>query len=186
MSHNDDHNGTLYFGGAVVAVLMLGFLVKIIKALFMELALVFTAIGKMASAFITMAWYVAQVAGLLALAVLAIYAAWYFSLKYYRMVKRGTELKEYVETRLLESESTLEASLSEFKKQTRFELQQMRSELDQALKKSEVTPQPLSTEVIQQTPNQEDNDLAATNSDSLNNEMTIQEPTRPTDIANPF
>ncbi len=186
MSHNDDHNGTWYFGGAVVAVLMLGFLVKILNALFMELALVFTAIGKMAAAFITMAWYVTQVIGLLALAVLAIYTAWYFSLKYYRMVKRGTELKEHVENRLLESESKLEESLAEFKRQTRFEIQQMQSELDLALKKSEVTPQPLSTEVIQQTPNQEDNCLTATNSDSLNNEMTIQEPTRPTDIANPF
>lgn len=183
MSHNDDHNGTLYFGGAVVAVLMLGFLVKILNALFMELALVFTAIGKMASAFITMAWYVAQVAGLLALAVLAIYAAWYFSLNYYRMVKRGTELKEYIETRLLESESTLDASLTEFKKQTRFEIQQMRSELDQALKKSEVVP----TEGNQQpVSNQEDNGLDISNNNSLNNDMTIQEPTRPTDIANPF
>lgn len=184
MSHNDDHNGTLYFGGAVVAVLMLGFLVKIIKALFIELALVFTAIGKMAAAFITMAWYVTQVIGLLALAVLAIYAAWYFSLKYYRMVKRGTELKEFIETRLLESESKLEESLTEFKRQTRFEIQQMRSELDLALKKAEVTPQPLSTEVIQQTPNKDDNSLTV--ADSINNEMTIQEPTRPTDIANPF
>lgn len=184
MSHNDDHNGTLYFGGAVVAVLMLGFLVKIIKALFIELALVFSAIAKMAASFITMAWYVAQVAGLLALAVLAIYAAWYFSLKYYCMVKRGTELKEYIETRLLESESKLEESLTEFKRQTRFEIQQMRSELDLALKKSEVTPQPLSTEVVQKTPNQDDNGLTV--ADSNNNEMTIQEPTRPRDIANPF
>lgn len=181
MSHNDDRNGTLYFGGAVVAVLILGFLVKITKALFMELALVFTAIGKMASAFITMAWYVAQVAGLLALAVLAIYTAWYFSLKYYRMVKRGTELREYIETRLSENECILESSLAEFKKQTRFEIQQMRSELDQALKKSEVVP----TEGNQQpVSNQADNSLTV--SDSNNNETTIQEPTRPTDIANPF
>ncbi len=102
------------------------------------------------------------------------------------MVKRGTELKEYVEARLLEAESKLEESLSEFKRQTRFEIQQMQSELDQTLKKSEVIPQPLSTEVVPQTPNQEDNCLSATNSDSLNNEMTIQEPTRPTDITNPF
>lgn len=186
MSHHDDHNGTWYFGGAVVAVLMLGFLVKILKALFMELALVFSAIAKMAASFITMAWYIAQVVGLLALAVLVIYAAWYFSLKYYRMVKRGTELKEYVEARLLEAESKLEESLSEFKRQAHFEIQQMQSELDQALKKSKVTPQPLSTEAIQQTPNQEDNGLAVADSDSLNNEMTIQEPTRPTDITNPF
>lgn len=186
MSHHDDHNGTWYFGGAVVAVLMLGFLVKILKALFMELALVFSAIAKMAASFITMAWYVAQVLGLISIAVLVIYATWYFSLKYYRMVKRGTELKEYVEARLLEAESKLTESLSEFKRQTRFEIQQMQSELDQALKKSEVTPQPLNTEVVPQTPNHEDNCLAAANSDSLNNEMTIQEPTRPTDIANPF
>lgn len=185
MSHHDDHNGTWYFGGAVVAVLMLGFLVKILKALFIELTLMFSAIGKMAASFITMAWYVAQVAGLISIAVLVIYAAWYFSLKYHRMVKRGTELKEYVEARLLEAESKLEESLSEFKQQSYFELQQMRSELDLALKKSEVIPQPLSTEANQHF-DQEDNCLAATNSDSLNNEMTIQEPTRPTDITNPF
>lgn len=57
----------------------------------------------------------------------------------------------------------------------------MRSELDQALKKSEVVP----TEGNQQpVSNQADNSLIV--ADSNNNETTIQEPTRPTDIANPF
>ncbi len=37
MSHNDDNSGMLYFGGIVVVVLIVGFLIKILKSIMIEL-----------------------------------------------------------------------------------------------------------------------------------------------------
>lgn len=185
MSHNDN-SGTLYFGGAVVAIIMLGFLIKILKSILLELSSLFTAFGKMAASFISMAWQLALIAGLIALAGFAIYAAWYFSLKYYRMVKQGTELREQVEARLSDTEYRLEESYSEFRRQVRLEVQQLKLELEQALKKSEVAPSAEPSDKSFQASEstaQPENELTTKNESS---NLTIQEPTRPKDISNPF
>lgn len=46
MSHNDDNSGILYAGGIVVFIIVVGFLIKILKTIVIELSALFTAIAK--------------------------------------------------------------------------------------------------------------------------------------------
>ena len=105
MSQNNDSSGMLYAGGIVVFIIVVGVLIKILKAIVIELSALCTAIAKMASAFISMAWQITQVVGLLSLGVLAIYAAWVFSKKYYQLVKDATDVKEQIENRFSDAGS---------------------------------------------------------------------------------
>ena len=73
MSQNNDNGELLFIGGIVTVVLVIGFLIKILKTIMIELSALFLAIGKMAAAFISMAWQITQVLGLLSLGILAIY-----------------------------------------------------------------------------------------------------------------
>jgi hypothetical protein len=76
MSHNDDNSGMVYFGGVAVALIMVVFVINALKAIMNELSILFTAIAKMTFAFISMAFNIAQVLGLLALGCFSLYAAW--------------------------------------------------------------------------------------------------------------
>ncbi len=140
MSHNNDNSEMLYFGGIVVIVIVVGFLIKILKAIMLELSLLFVAIGKAASAFIMMAWQIAQVLGLLSLGVAAIYAAWIFSKKYYQVVKDATDVKEQIENRFSDLHSEFTDSFKKLRRDAACEINQMRQELDEALKRTEVVP----------------------------------------------
>lgn len=199
MSHNDDNSGMLYFGGIVVVVLIVGFLIKVLKSIMIELSLLFTAIGKMASAFILMAWQIAQVVGLLALGVAAIYAAWVFSKKYYQLVKDATKVKAQIESRFSSLQRELNDSFKNLRRDAIREISQMRQELDEALKRSEVVPgnsdstqqaketvntaiEPATTEVTSELPPSTETQLA----DSSVNQPTTQIQDAPKDISNPF
>lgn len=199
MSHNDDNSGMLYFGGIVVVVIIVGFLIKVLKSIMIELSLLFTAIGKMASAFILMAWQIAQVVGLLALGVAAIYAAWVFSKKYYQLVKDATEVKAQIESRFSSLQRELNDSFKSLRRDALREIAQMRAELDEALKRSEVAPdnsdstqptneatnaaiEPATTEVASELTSSVDAQLA----DSSVNQPTTQIQDAPKDISNPF
>lgn len=198
MSHNDDNSGMLYFGGIVVVVLIVGFLIKILKSIMIELSLLFTAIGKMASAFILMAWQIAQVVGLLALGVAAIYAAWVFSKKYYQLVKDATEVKAQIESRFSSLQRELNDSFKSLRRDALREIAQIRAELDEALKRSEVVPdnsdsaqptsetantsvEPATTDIINQPTPSSDAQLAY---EPTNQTTQIQD--APKDISNPF
>lgn len=102
MNQNNNNDGVFYIGGIVVVIIMLGFLTKILKNVANELSQLFTAIGKMSLSFLGMAWQIAILLGTLSLGVAAIWAAWYFTKKYYQMVKDGTEVKEQIESRFSE------------------------------------------------------------------------------------
>ena len=199
MSHNDDNSGMLYFGGIVVVVLIVGFLIKVLKSIMIELSLLFTAIGKMASAFILMAWQIAQVVGLLALGVAAIYAAWVFSKKYYQLVKDATEVKAQIESRFSSLQRELNDSFKSLRRDALREINQMRQELDEALKRSEVVPdnsdstqstsetastsvESATTDIINQPTPSSDTQLA----DESANQPTTQIQDAPKDISNPF
>lgn len=199
MSHNDDNSGMLYFGGIVVVVLIVGFLIKILKSIMIELSLLFTAIGKMASAFILMAWQIAQVVGLLALGVAAIYAAWVFSKKYYEVVKNATEIKEQLENRFSALQRELNDSFKSLRRDAIREISQMRQELDEALKQSEVVPDnpssnQIAIEVVSTSTDVVTNEVAgelipstdARLADSSVNQPTTQIQDAPKDISNPF
>lgn len=199
MSHNDDNSGMLYFGGIVVVVLIVGFLIKILKSILIELSLLFAAIGKMASAFILMAWQIAQVAGLLALGVAAIYAAWVFSKKYYSVVKNATEIKEQLESRFTELQRELNDSFKSLRRDASREIGQMRQELDEALKRSEVVPDnpssnQIATEMVGTSADAVTSEVAgelisstdAQLADSSVNQPTTQIQDAPKDISNPF
>tara|TARA_B110001454_G_scaffold219198_1_gene251693 strand:- start:276587 stop:277156 length:570 start_codon:yes stop_codon:yes gene_type:complete len=189
MSHNNDNSGMLYIGGIAVIIIIIGFLIKILKSIMIELSQLFTAIGKMAEAFISMAWQIAQIMGLLALGVAAIYAAWIFSKKYYKLVKDATEVKAQIENRFSNLQSEFEDAFNLLKRNAIREISQMRKELDDALKRSEVVPEipSISTE----SPTTSDsNQLAASIANQSNDEQTHQLTTQlqdaPKDISNPF
>lgn len=176
MSHNNDNSGMLYLGGIAVIVIMVGFLIKILKEIMIELSLLFAAIGKMASSFMAMAWQVALVLGLLSLGVLAIYAAWIFSKKYYQLVKDATEVKKQIENRFLELHTEFEDSFKRLHQNAAREIKQMRKELDEALKRSEVAPEAPTA-------------VATTNPQSTNEpkvQIAPQLQDAPKDISNPF
>ncbi len=189
MSHNNDNSGMLYIGGIAVIIIIFGFLIKILKSIMIELSLLFTAIGKMAEAFISMAWQIAQVMGLLALGVAAIYAAWIFSKKYYQLVKDATEVKEQIENRFSNLHAEFENAFNLLKRNASREISQMRKELDEALKRSEVVPEIVSIST-ESTNNSDSNQLADSTTNQLNDEQTHQPMTQlqdtPKDISNPF
>jgi hypothetical protein len=189
MSHNDDNSGMLYIGGIAVIIIIFGFLIKILKSIMIELSLLFTAIGKMAEAFISMAWQIAQVLGLLALGVAVIYAAWIFSKKYYKLVKDATEVKEQIENRFSNLHAEFEDSFNLLKRNASREINQMRKELDEALKRSEVVPEIASMPA--ELPTTSDScQLADSTVNQSNDEQTYQPTTQlqdtPKDISNPF
>jgi len=190
MSHNDDNSGMLYFGGLVVIVIVVGVLIKILKSIMIELSLLFTAIGKAASAFILMAWQIAQVLGLLALGVAAIYAAWVFSKKYYQLVKDATEVKAQIEVRFSELRYELDNSFKNLRRDAIREIDQMRFELDEALKRSEVVPDSsdsnqLTNESVNTSAEATAIETAGEFTQSTDEVMTQIQDT-PKDISNPF
>lgn len=206
MSHNNDNSGMLNAGGIVVFIIVIGFLIKILKTIAIELSVLFTSIAKMASAFISMAWQIAQVVGLLSLGVLAIYAAWVFSKKYYQLVKDATEIKEQIENRFSDLQTELRDSYKILKRDAVREIIQMRKELDEALRRSEVVPvdqaklesasgaDGAAKEAATKSTNQvdassTDEQTAGTKQQSTNgeiNQTTTQIQDAPKDISNPF
>lgn len=180
MSHNNDNSGMIYIGGIVVIIIMVGFVIKILKAIMIELSELFVSIGKMAASFMTMAGQVALVLGLLSLGIAAIYAAWVFSKKYYQLVKDATAIKEQMENRFSDLHFEFESSFNRLNREAAREINKMRIELDKALKGTEVTPQ------LPEKPSQ---DLATIASPS-NNEITPSDQPQiqdtPKDISNPF
>lgn len=189
MSHNNDNSGMLYFGGIAVIVIMLGFLIKILKEIMIELSLLFAAIGKMASSFMTMAWQIALVLGLLSLGVLAIYAAWIFSKKYYQLVKDATEVKKQIENRFLELHTEFEDSFKRLHQNAAREIKQMRKELDEALKRSEVVPNGSTSGATASNAANASPAVATTNPQSTNEpkvQIVPQLQDAPKDISNPF
>lgn len=199
MSHNDDNSGMLYIGGIVVIVVVVGLLIKVLKAIMVELSLLFTAICKAASAFMTMAWQIALVLCLLALGMAAIYAAWIFSKKYYQLVKDATHVKEQIEKRFSYLNTEFNTSFKNLKRDAIRDIMEMRKELDEALKRSEVVPDvpqisqmsadasSISTEI---TTTEGSSELVASTATQSTNELTAQEKPQmqdtPKDISNPF
>jgi hypothetical protein len=206
MSHNNDNSGMLYTGGIVVFIIVVGILIKILKTIVIELSELFTAIAKMASAFISMAWQITQVIGLLSLGVLAIYAAWVFSKKYYQLVKDATDVKEQIDNKFSDLQSELRDSYKTLKRDAVREIFQMRKELDAALKRSEVVPGDqaksesasgvdvttsvaVTTSADQVNAASANEQTAGTASQAANNEInhaTTQIQDAPKDISNPF
>jgi hypothetical protein len=199
MSHNNDNSGMLYFGGLVVIVIVVGLLIKILKSIMIELSLLFAAIGKATSAFILMAWQIAQVLGLLALGMAAIYAAWVFSKKYYQLVKDATEVKAQIEARFSELQSEINDSFKSLRREANREISQMRLELDEALKRSEAVPDhsdsnqattEAASTVVETTTSQEESGSTLLNEEQVVIESTdqvkVQIQDTPKDISNPF
>ena len=191
MNQNNENDGVFYIGGIVVVIIMLGFLTKILKNVANELSQLFTAIGKMSLSFLGMAWQIAIVLGTLSLGVAAIWAAWYFTKKYYQMVKDGTEVKEQIENRFSELQRKLTAEFNELKIDSTREISWMRQELDDALKKSDVTPAPpntINSENDSQTETSDENDdsSAHLSVDELEDQFEDQIQDTPKDISNPY
>lgn len=196
MSHTDDNNVTYFAGGVVVFIIIMSFTTKILKYVSNELAELFNAFGKMATNFISMAWQIAIVLGVLSLGVASIWAAWYFSRQYYLMIKHGTAIKEQIELRFKELKAEMDSDFSDLSFKARREIASMRDELDDALKITEVVPVSASTVApVQLTSDQSDEDA---NNDTDENDFdsydqidedqnTISQPqVTPRNIHNPY
>lgn len=185
MSHNNDNDGVLYFGGIVVGIILIGLLIKILKSILSELTLVFEAFGKTVLAFIPMALNITLVIGLFALGAFSIYAAWIFSKKYYMLVKDATHVKEQLEVRFANLQDELTTSIEELKRDSVRDVIQMRKDLREALKRSEVTPNQLNVAPAVISPSQ----LTLDSNTQPANEIAEEKPQiqdAPKDISNPF
>lgn len=137
---NDNNNGTVFAGGIVIIILVIAFALKALEKIFIQLGQMFDAFTKMIGSFFMMTWQAVLMLGLMAIGIGLVYAAIYFSYKYYKMVKRGTELQADVERRLTDFADQVNSILKDHHQDTRSKLQQMSQKLSEALDKPAVVP----------------------------------------------
>lgn len=164
MREND--SSSMFAGGIIVVVIVVMFFLKAIQKIFIQLERTFEAFGKMSESFFMMAWRALLALGLIAAAIACVFAAGYFSYKYYLMVKRGTELKRHLDHQLEEIVAQVNAKLREMRESNHERIQIMESKLREALDKpamvplvnvaeSLIAPATTSTEVVDTTKSEE-------------------------------
>lgn len=141
-NRNDNHGPEMMLGGVLLALFFVSFIIKALKNFFNELGQAFEAFGHAAGSFIFMLWNVLQVVGLIVLIIAALFAAIYFSIQYYRMVKEGTVLREWLQDSVLTLENNIESRLQKFTRQVDHRINDVDQRLTQALEKPELAPEP--------------------------------------------
>lgn len=139
-NHNESHGPEMMLGGVLLALFFVSFIFKALKNFFNELGQTFEAFGHAAGSFIFMLWNVLQVVGLIALTIAALFAAIYFSIQYYRMVKEGTALREWLQDSMRTLENNVEARLQKFARQIEHKINDVDSRLTEALEKPDLAP----------------------------------------------
>ena len=140
MSSNNNDSGTMFAGGIIVVIIVIMFSLKAIEKIMVQLSKTFNAFGSAMASFGQMAFNVLLVLVLIAVAVGCIYAAVYFTYRYYKMVKAGTDLKQLLDERFFDLDqklfSELRAKQSDFDDRIRL----MEKKLKAALDRPELTP----------------------------------------------
>lgn len=141
MSHDNNNHGPEMMFGAVLLLLALGAVVlKALKQFFTELGHSFEAFAGMMGSFTNLLWNTLQVVFLIALIIATIFCAIYFSIQYYKMVKDGVALREWVQSILNEFEEKWQDRLERFQDNVGQDVQDMDKRLKKALEKPEVAP----------------------------------------------
>lgn len=149
MSDSNNNNTNVFAGGIILVVVVIGFLLKAIEKIMIQVSLTADAVGMAAQSFTTMALKIALVLGLVAAGLACGYAAICFTYKYYKLVKRATDLQADVDRKLTDFSNQVNSSLKDFRIETRFDLNQMSRKLSEALDKPTIAPEvPLETAVV--------------------------------------
>lgn len=196
MNQNTDNSGSYYAGGILTVIVVAALLTKVLKYVVLEISAVFKALEIAASNFIAMAWQIGIVLSALSVGAASIWAAWYFSVRYYQMIKQGTAIKEQMELRFKELKTEIDMHHSDLSFETSREILQLRQELDKALKTADVTPsqnalEPTSPENIDSEPDESESedyeeDFESEENEDLNNYSQFQIEVTPRNIHNPY
>lgn len=135
MNNNND-GGSTWFLGLILFGFFIWMLSKIATVVFIEIGRMFAAIGSMATSFFAMAWTITQLAGIVGLGVLLVYAVY----KFIRLVKNSTAIMEQFERRAEEFFARLQSEHDKTERQLNRMVYQMREELNDALKEPEAAP----------------------------------------------
>lgn len=182
MSHNDNDSSSapmMMIGALLLITFFFTVLVKAMKQFFIELGQSFEAFGNMTGSFIFMLWNILQVVFLVSLIIAALVCAVYFTIKYYQMVKEGTELREWVNNSMNEFEARTQQGLEQLDRSLERKVQYLDERLTKALEKPEIAPpmdQVKAVSISDET-NSDDvtNDKSAGNNDSQPDELTNQD-----------
>lgn len=142
-SNNDDGSfaGASLFGGAILAVAIGAIFLRSLQSMFEQLQKTFAAFGNMAHSAFGMLWW----AGLVILTVAGIVAglvcAVYFAVKYFKLVRKATELQEAFATKTAELEASVKQSRSQIIEEVRSSIARLNGRLEEALKEPEVAPE---------------------------------------------
>ena len=134
--NNDNDGGSTWFLGLVLFGFFIWMLSKIATVVFIEIGKMFAAIGSMATSFFGMAWAITQLAGIVGLGVLLVYAVY----KFIRLVKNSTAIMEQFEHRAKEFFARLQLEHDKTERHLNRMVYQMREELHDALKEPEAAP----------------------------------------------
>ena len=143
----NDSSGPM--AGAVLGLIVLYFIVKAMKKVFIEVGHMFDAFGDFLRSFVLGLWHFAEVAFFVSLGLGSVAVAIYFTHKYVRMVKRATEIQKGVRMDLDDCKTTVRSevgALSEGVARTQDQLNRqirlLEMRLEEALKAPEVKPEP--------------------------------------------
>ena len=179
MSQNNN-NTNVFAGGIILIVVVIGFLLKAIEKLMIQVSQTADAVGMAAQSFLMMALKIALVLGLIAIGLACIYAAIYFSYRYYKMVRRATDLQAEIDRRLTDFSNQMNSILKDFRSETRFDLNQMSQKLSEALDKPTIAPEMLPEPAVVALP--APSDTSAANDDQTSPQDTMS----PQNVTNPF
>ncbi len=171
MSEKEDSGVFLFIGGGVVLIGLSVMVLKAIQAFFDELTKSIRAFENTVVSFVPMLLHILEVVGLVSAIIAAAVGGVYFTYKYIRLVKRATELREYVECelniRLLKIHTELSVNCASEAFALNTKMSHVQRKLEESLKPpTPISPSPL---VVSTTPH-----IAATTNDAGNYENTTQ------------
>lgn len=136
----DNDSNTMFAGGVIVVIIVIMACLKAIQKIFTELGLMFKAFGKMAESFLHMAWHGVLALGLIATGLGCLFAAGYFTYKYYVMVKRGTEIQKAVNDKVQSFYEHINSTFETHQRDNDERLHAMALKLKEALDKPAIAP----------------------------------------------
>lgn len=139
--NQNNNNTNVFAGGIILVIVVIGLAMKAIEKLMIQISLTADAVGMAAQSFTMMALKIGLVLGLVAIGLACIYATIYFTYRYYKLVKRATDLQAEVDRRLTDFSNQVNSILKDFRNDTKFDLNQMSRKLSEALDKPKIAPE---------------------------------------------
>lgn len=180
----DNDSNTMFAGGIIVVIIVIMACLKAIERIFIQLGKTFAAFGKMAESFFYMAWHGVLVLGLIALGLGCVFAAVYFTYKYFLMVKRATEVQTYVEDKIQDVVRQVNLILREARESADEKISALEYKLSEALDKPALAPVPVDENLLPE-PTDKTSPEAHDPSEPTDSSPTVQN-SSPQNVDNPF